>query len=375
MTVLVHGREPVDTIEQSANLTVIRCGTNKIISSQPISLSMLRHMRSLQPDLVHFNAPNFWAAAMQILSRYKGPLIVTHHADVFGRPILKRALMPIYHRLIRNAACVVINSLKNAAASNDLPVGAGPFVAIPHGVDPDTYNIGDEDRRTLMAERRRRFGDAPVVGFIGRFVRYKGLSVLVDAAARLDGVHFLMIGDGPLRQQTEEQARAAGIIHRVHFLGNLDETAKVHSIAMMDALLLPSVDTTEAFGVVQIEAQLMSVPVIASRLPTGVTDVTLDNETGLSVPPRDPDALAEAISRLIGDRDLAARLGRAGRAHALKNFTFEVFQRRFAQLFDIILAGQPIDGLVSSLTLPTGPDSRPRNDRRTAPIPDINSTS
>jgi rhamnosyl/mannosyltransferase len=157
-------------------------------------------------------------------------------------------------------------------------------------------------------------------------------------------------------------------------LGNLDETAKVRSIAMMDALLLPSVDTTEAFGVVQIEAQLMSVPVIASRLPTGVTDVTLDNETGLLVPPRDPDALAEAVSRLIGDRDLAARLGRAGRAHALKNFTFEVFQRRFAQLFDIILAGQPIDGLVSSLTLPTRPDSRPRNDRRVAPIPDINST-
>ena len=94
VTVLVHGMEPADSIEQTANLTVIRCGTNKIISSQPISLSMLRHMRSLQPDLVQFNAPNFWAAAMQILSRYKGPLIVTHHADVFGRPILKRALMP-----------------------------------------------------------------------------------------------------------------------------------------------------------------------------------------------------------------------------------------------------------------------------------------
>jgi rhamnosyl/mannosyltransferase len=366
--------EPDDSIEQTANLTVIRCGTNKIISSQPISLSMLRHMRTLQPDLVQFNAPNFWAGAMLILARHKGPLIVTHHADVFGRPFLKRAVMPIYHRLIRNATCVVINSLKNASASNDLPVGAGPFVAIPHGVDPDTYNIGDEGRRTLMAERRRQFGDAPVVGFVGRFVRYKGLSVLIDAAARLDGVHFLMIGDGPLRQQTEEQARAAGIVHRVHFLGNLDETAKVRSIAMMDALLLPSVDTTEAFGVVQIEAQLMSVPVIASSLPTGVTDVTLDNETGLLVPPRDPEALAEAISRLIGDRDLAARLGRAGRAHALKNFTFGVFQQRFAELFDVILAGQPIDGLVSAFTLPTRPDSRLRNDGRAAPIPDIKST-
>jgi glycosyltransferase involved in cell wall biosynthesis len=357
VTVLVHNKGPQDSIEQAGNITVIRCGTNKIISSQPISLSMLAHMRSLRPDLLHFNAPNFWAAAMLMLSRYKGPLIITHHADVFGRPFLKRGVMPIYHRLIRKAACIVVNSLKNSAASNDLPPGAGPFVAIPHGVDESAYKIDADDRTKLLNERRRLFGDAPVVGFIGRFVRYKGLSVLVDALAQLKGVHALMIGDGPLRPQTEEQARRAGITARVHFLGNVDEAAKVRLLAMMDVLLLPSTDTTEAFGVAQIEAQLMGIPTLASRLPTGITDITIDNETGLLVPPGDSFALAEAISRLIADRDLAARLGRAGRDHALKNFTFDVFERRFDELFKFTLSGRPIEGLMHSYVSPVGHDS------------------
>jgi rhamnosyl/mannosyltransferase len=203
-----------------------------------------------------------------------------------------------------------------------------------------------------MAERRQRFGNAAVVGFVGRFVRYKGLSVLVDALARLDNVHALMVGDGPLRPHTEEHARAAGVADRMHFLGNVDELGKIRRLAMMDVLALPSVDTTEAFGVAQIEAQLMGVPVVASRLPTGVTDVTIENETGLLVPPGDPAALAAAISRLIVDRDLAARLARAGRAHALKHFTFAVFEQRFGELFNTLLSGKPLDEAAMSCALP-----------------------
>ena len=348
VTVLVHSKEKNDRVEQSGNLSIIRCGTIKVVSSQPISPSMLSHMRSLKPDIVHFNAPNFWAAAMLTLSRYRGAVIVTHHADVFGRAMLKRALMPIYHRLVRKATCIVINSLKNASMSADLPTGAGPLVAIPHGIDASVYKVDVDDRERVAAERRRLFGHAPVVGFVGRFVRYKGLSVIIDALSRLDGVHALLIGDGPLRPQTEEQAQVAGISERVHFFGNVDEAAKIRAFAMMDALLLPSVDTTEAFGVVQIEGQLMGLPVVASRLPTGLTDVTIDKETGLLVPPRDPDALAKAISKLIHDRDLAARFGRAGRAHALRHFTFDVFQQRFEELFEKVLSGDSIEGSFKS---------------------------
>jgi rhamnosyl/mannosyltransferase len=151
-----------------------------------------------------------------------------------------------------------------------------------------------------------------------------------------------MIGDGPLREQTVQRAKAAGIADRMHFLGSLDEREKVRHLAMIDVLLLPSTDTTEAFGVVQIEAQLLGKPVIASRLPTGITDVTIDNETGLLIPPGDPDSLGRAITKLIADPDLRARFGENGRIHALKYFTLDVFNRRFGELFDTVLSGKPV---------------------------------
>jgi glycosyltransferase involved in cell wall biosynthesis len=343
-----HGRAE-DSFEQDGNITVIRCGTSKIISAQPISPTMLKTLRSLKPDLIHFNAPNFWGAAMLSLARHKSPVIVTHHADVFGRPLLKRLVMPIYRHVTRNAACIIVNSLKNAIASDDLPNKRCKFVAIPWAVEEKAYRLDKNESAALMAERRDRFGNGPLVGFVGRFVRYKALPVLVDALSRLDNVHALLIGDGPLRAQIEEKVRADGIADRVHFLGNLDERGKIRAMGMMDMLALPSNDTTEAFGLVQVEAQLMGLPVVASRLPTGVTDVTLHEITGLLVPPNDSAALADAFTRLINDRALAIRLGAAGRERALRLFTMETFERRISELYDVVLDGQPLEDFIAAL--------------------------
>ncbi len=343
VTVVVHSRTRQDSIEKSGNLTVIRCATMKTVSSQPLSPSMFTHLRGLKPDLVHFNAPNFWAAAMLSLMNYDAPFLVTHHADVFGRPVLRRIVMPIYRRLIRRAAYIVVNSLKNVKCSRDLPRGAGPFIEIPHGVDHRLFDISDACRADMAEERRKRFGNSPVIGFVGRFVRYKGLSILIQSLLHLDGVHALLIGNGPLQDQIREQVRAANLTDRVHFLGEISEAEKIRQLAMMDLLVLPSVDTTEAFGVAQIEAQLMGLPVVASRLPTGVTDVTVDNVTGLLVPPRDPAALAHAISRLIGDRALAHRLGLAGRKYALERFTLDTFRKSFGELFETAMSPAPVE--------------------------------
>jgi glycosyltransferase involved in cell wall biosynthesis len=345
VTVVVYNRGRGDSIERDGNTTIIRCGTATTISSQPISISMLGHLRSLEPDLVHFNAPNFWGAAMLALCGSKAPLIITHHADVFGRSLLRLAVMPIYRHLVRLATCVVVNSLKNATSSNDLAGTNAPFVEIPWGIEPDAYRLDKAALSEAVSERRRYFGEAPVVGFVGRLVRYKGVPVLIEALRQLEDVHAILIGDGPLKSWASQRVEEAGIAHRIHFAGQLDEQTKIREMSMMDMLVLPSTDTTEAFGVSQVEAQLLGLPVIASNLPTGVTDVTLDNVTGLLVPPGDVDALAKAISRLVGDRDLAKRLGRAGRERALRHFTLDLFERRFAMLFDAVLARQPLRDL------------------------------
>jgi glycosyltransferase involved in cell wall biosynthesis len=94
---------------------------------------------------------------------------------------------------------------------------------------------------------------------------------------------------------------------------------------------------------------MMGLPVVASNLPTGVIDVTLDNVTGLLVPPNDADALAEAISRLISDRELARRLGCAARERALRLFALSVFEERIARVLDTVLSGQALGALTNSV--------------------------
>jgi rhamnosyl/mannosyltransferase len=357
VTVLVHNTESFDQIEHIENVTIIRCGTSFVVSSQPISLSMLGYIRSLQPDLIHFNAPNFWAAGMLLLARPAAPLILTHHADVFGRAALRRALIPSYHRLVNRAKCIVVNCLSNASASRDLPANSGPIVEVPWGVDPAGYQLGDTDRIDLIAERRRRYGDLPVIGFVGRFVRYKGISVLIKAVSRIDGAQLLLIGDGPLRSALAAQVQELGLRQRVHFLGHLDEVAKIQTMAMMDFLILPSTDTTETFGLVQVEAHMMGMPVIASNLATGVRDVNPDNVTGLLVPPGDHDALAAAIVRLIHDKPLAERLGQNARDRAHRLFPVKAFEERIAKVFDTVLAGEPLGDLTLSVLRPQSNNS------------------
>jgi len=89
------------------------------------------------------------------------------------------------------------------------------------------------------------------------------------------------------------------------------------------------------------------------------------------VPPGDAEALARAISQLIGDPDLAARLGTAGRAHALKLFTSEVFEQRIEELYEAVLSGCAIDGPKRSLRSAAIPESRDNISACVRPLPDI----
>jgi rhamnosyl/mannosyltransferase len=268
--------------------------------------------------------------------------------------------MPLYRHHARRAQAVAVTSLKNAALSTDLPSNTNHVVEIPWGVDNSKYIPLDEaSRLQMMAERQRRFGAGPIVGFVGRFVRYKALPMLLDAITRLPKVRAVLVGDGPLRSQVEQQAKAAGLMDRVHFLGSVDERSKINLMNMMDMLVMPSNETTEAFGVAQVEAHLLGLPVIATNLPTGVTDITVDGHTGLLVPPDDPQGIADAITQLVDNPVYARGLGANGRQRALRHFTLDAFEHKWTRLIEAVLAGRRADELAHLTTatayeLPSG---------------------
>lgn len=227
-----------------------------------------------------------------------------------------------YRWLASRAEAVIVTSWKNAAISKDLPRGVRT-TAVPLGIDPARYVLSERLRAAGRIWRCSLAGNAPTIGFLGRHARYKGLDVLMRALADLPGVHAFIAGDGAERASTEQLSQTLGLADRVHFLGAIDETDKLKLLCAIDAFVFPSTEITEAFGVSQMEAMLCGVPVVATDLPTGVTDVAIDGVTALLATPGCSKSLKASIAAILGDRDLATRLGSAGRQHVLNNMAEE----------------------------------------------------
>lgn len=162
--------------------------------------------------------------------------------------------------------------------------------------------------------------DSLVIGFIGRLEAQKAPQVLLDALAQVvcqvPNVHLLLVGDGPLRPSLHSQSARLQLQDQVHFLGWRADIPELLSI--MDIFCLPS--WWEAFGIVFAEASLMGVPIVATRVE-GIPEVVLDGQTGLLVPPGQPEPIAQALLTLLQDPNQRQQMGENGRLHAQTHFT------------------------------------------------------
>ncbi|MEZ5170743.1 MAG: glycosyltransferase family 4 protein [Acidimicrobiia bacterium] len=192
------------------------------------------------------------------------------------------------------------------------------------------YNgVGDADLRHLP-----RYSNDPTIGTIGRLDPIKGTDVLLRALHQLPGASAVIVGDGIERSALEDLARRLGVDGRVHWTGWSD-VARDH-LTTMDVFVLPS--RSEGTPLVAIEAMLAGLPVVASGVGS-VPEVVSDEETGLIVPPGDPDALGRALRRLIHNPDLAGRMGRSGRDRALERFSPERMASEYEQLYQRLAPG------------------------------------
>jgi rhamnosyl/mannosyltransferase len=145
---------------------------------------------------------------------------------------------------------------------------------------------------------------------IGRLTYYKGHEYLLRAVAKTPAVKLLIVGTGDLEEALANTVRELGISERVQMLGYVDDDQVIGLLATCDCLCLPSIERTEAFGLVMVEAMRYGKPVLATRIPgSGVGWVVEDRRTGLLVPPADEDALVSAIEDLRQDANLRQRFG------------------------------------------------------------------
>jgi rhamnosyl/mannosyltransferase len=134
---------------------------------------------------------------------------------------------------------------------------------------------------------------------------------------------LILGGTGPLSATLHKLVAAEGLENRVVFAGRIPDEELPAYYHAAEVYCLPSVEPSEAFGLVQVEAMACGKPVVCCELGNGVSYVNQHEVTGLVVPPRDPPALASAINRLLDNGALRQKMGETGRARAKDEFTLE----------------------------------------------------
>jgi glycosyltransferase involved in cell wall biosynthesis len=291
----------------------------------PLCLSRLVSLaRRAHPDIVHthlVHADVYGAVA----ARLSGARLVStrHNDDRFRRRWSSRAL----HRVLTHAADRLITI--SDALTRFVVETEG---AVPEKVRRIHYGLDIPAGASIAPARTRE----RVLGIVGRLDVQKGHRYLLQALPRIrqkcEDIRLMVIGDGPLREALREEARRLGVADIVEFTGYRDDAAAL--MGRFDILVVPSL--WEGFGLVLLEAMAAARPVVASRV-SAIPEIVVDGETGILVPPSDPESLAEAVIRLLDDADLAERLGRQGRARLTRVFSVDAMTAGTEAVYDELL--------------------------------------
>lgn len=339
VTALVFNTSRETREEMLDGVHVVRVGTMGKVLSTEISPGFFKWFRRLsQADVVHLHTPNPIGELACLATPRSARLIITYHSDVIKQKLLGRLDRILLHKLMKRADKIIAYTKRYQETSPVISRYPDKSVIIPHGIDLSEFELTPEIEKMVQALRGEH-GDK-IALFVGRLVYYKGADVLLKAMATVPDAKVLIIGDGPMRGTLESLVEQLGISNRAVFLGRQSHVGKVAAYHACDFLALPATHRSEAFGQVQVEALACRKPVISTDIDSGVPFVNKHGETGLVVPPENPEALAGAIRTLLDDADLRQRMGEAGRARAEALFSREVMVRDSLDLYDRTLKGR-----------------------------------
>lgn len=344
---LVHKHERSFGTEKTQEVTgtVWRAGTLLTAFFTPISPgfrgALRQLLREFQPDIVHAHLPNPSACWLLTLPEMKSlPLVLHWHSDVLtdgqgpAMRLLYRGYRPLEHRLLEQADAIIATSESYLATSASLQDFPDKCHVVPLGLDADRFLS-----RAHVPELATVTGEKPFeILAIGRLTYYKGFGFLIRAVATLEDAALHIVGEGSLRDELWQLARELEVEDRVYFHGGLDDAGLAARLAACDCVCLPSIERTEAFGLVLLEAMAFGRATVSSRVQgSGMSWVVEDEVTGLLVPPRDVEALAGALARLRDDPALAERLGEGGKARFREHFAIGPSAAALIRVYEQVL--------------------------------------
>lgn len=248
------------------------------------------------------------------------PLLVWYHSDIVRQRFGAWLLQPLFRYILRKARAIIVSDLAIAQNSELLSAYQNKLVQIPFA-----QQIPNQ---VVKRERQERIQLLTV----GRLVYYKGYEYLIRAMSGL-AADLVIIGAGPLQQDLQRLINSLQL-NNIQIIPPVTDDELTSHYRNCDVFILPSVEKSEAFGLVQLEAMSYGKPVINTDLRTAVPSVSLDGITGITVEPKNERALHSAIQTLISDSKLRAQYGAAARQRVELNYNLEQFRVKLRKLID-----------------------------------------
>lgn len=299
-------------------------------------LGTIRLLRQEKFQLIHAHwliPQGLIAVISLLLTRQSIPLVCTSHGgDLFA--LRSRLFHHLKSWVMERSQFLTVVSQVMKSMVVDMGISSDKVQVLPMGVDLKQRFTPDE---TIT----RNTGE---LLFVGRLVEKKGVRILLEAMplvlAKHPVVNLIVVGSGPLEGELREITERLNISSRVEFIGMLPQNQLPQLYRRATLAVFPFVvaisGDQEGFGLVQVEAMGCGCPVIASDLPA-IHDSITHEENGLLVPSGNPDALADAILRLLDDADWRLEFARQGRKNAVEKFDWEVIAEKYSKLYDDVI--------------------------------------
>ena len=332
------GRQTTVAVENAVQ--VIRAGRLATVASTPLSLALPWQLSRQRPDIVHLHFPYPVGEVSQWLLRRGQATVLSYHSDIVRQAGILRFYRPLLRRVLAAVDAIIVGS-PPMRRSVYLADHQAKLHLIPYGIPLARFRARPADAELAAARARVRFKPdaaqpSPTLLFVGRLRYYKGLDTLIRALPEIPG-RLLVVGSGPMAAEWQALAQATGVADRIAWLGEVSDADLPALYHLADLFVLPASHSSEAFGLVQVEAMAAGVPVVCTELGTGTSYVNQDGVTGRVVPPRDPAALAAAIRELLADPPRMSIMAAAAQARVAAEFSQSVMVERMLSTYQALL--------------------------------------
>lgn len=318
---------------------VIRDRSKILLPTPRITRKAVKLMKQYQADTIWFGA----AAPLALMAKRlrnagaKNIVALSHGHEVWWAkiPVFRTGIAKISNNV--DALTYLGEFTKNAM----LPAikDSSKLIKIAPGIDIDHFAPSEIDKSLI---EKYRLQDRRVIVCVGRLVHRKGQDKLIEAMPQVlkqfpDAV-LLLVGEGPIKSMLEKLIRHHGLEHKVIFTGRVQFADLPKYIQLGEIFAMPSRDRffgleVEGLGIVYLEASACGVPVIVGK-SGGAPDAVVENKTGLIVDGTKPAEIADAVCKLLSDKELAKQMGQSGRDWVVANWQWQIWSDKFNKLLN-----------------------------------------